>query len=395
MPLKLKRKISKREANDMELTPFCTLIRPNQLKDWSIASDGTLNWVIIESTFRRDLDPTKEREIETHYKVITREKWWVEDANGEKVKYEEGEPNAGTNELGEVPLVTLYHKQMDEYIVGESILKDIVYINRAVLNWCSCVDEQIERQTFSQLVVPDDGTLAEASETGDDPLHKVGTSSIWTFNSTAGHPPQYISPNVENISVIWKITIDHIKEIFRLAGLVGTSDDMYSSRSGRAAQMGFLGVNSALADTSKGYQEFENKISILAYKQLDQDVSKYEKVEYPVTFDLTSLSEELNSYFDVLERNFSETLNKTIMKDISRKAVPLAPQTIRTTVESEIDAGDGIVTSPKNVMAESSQDEDAEKDGDGNKLNSDLGKTFRTKDQLDDKGRDRSEDGVK
>jgi len=54
----------------------------------------------------------------------------------------------------------------------------------------------IERQTFSQLVVPDDGTLAEASEM-DDPLRRVSTSSVWTYNADARHAPAYISPNTE------------------------------------------------------------------------------------------------------------------------------------------------------------------------------------------------------
>ena len=52
---------------------------------------------IIESNYYRDQDPNKDREEETHYKIITTEKWWIEDDSGAKVKYEDGRETAGDN----------------------------------------------------------------------------------------------------------------------------------------------------------------------------------------------------------------------------------------------------------------------------------------------------------
>ena len=234
----------------------------------------------------------------------------------------------------------------------------------------------VERQTFSQLIVPDDGSLAEESEHGDDPLKKLGTAYAWTFNANATHPPAYISPETKNISTVWSLIVDHIKEIYRLAGLIGTSEDMAASRSGRAAQMGFLGVNSALAETARRYQQFENDVSRLASIQLGQDPEKFEDVKYPDSFDIQSLTDEVDAFFTVMEKNFSERLNKEMMKNLSRRALPMAPPAIKEEISKEIEEGDGYVQpvlTRAQIMGEevSHKDISTGKDGAGGNPNND------------------------
>jgi len=370
-------KITKRFAKEKNIYPYSSLIYPYQLKDWSIDRNGNFRWVVIESTYYRDEDPGVEREEEKHYKLITTEEWRIEDEDGNVPKLAEGEEASGTNELGFVPIVTLYHRDLDDDRIGESLLKDIVYINRIILNWCSLIDEQVERNTFSQLVVPDSGALAEQSETGQDPLQAIGTSVAWTADGDSRWPPQFISPDSSNIEVIWRLVVDHIKEIFRLGGLIGSSEDMYVAGSGRSRQMGFLSVNSALAEAAAKYQQFENDLSRIALLQLGKDPSAYEDVKYPDSFDITSLGEEIDAYFKIMGKNFSTTLNKTMMKDISRRAVPLAPNSTRDQIEKEIEAHSGIIETEKEEKASQEQD------GQGNTNVNNLKDTFRTKGKLE------------
>ena len=378
MPESKKKSPTVADMKNEGILPYCTLIHPTKLKDFSIDEFGNFKWVIIEYTYYRDADPTVEREEEIHYKVITTEEWWIEDKDGNKVKFEEEERKSeGINKLGFIPIVTLYNIDTGEdNKVGESLLKDIVRVNRIIMNWCSCIDEQVERQTFSQLIMPDDASMDEDEEKGADPLMRVSTSSVFTFNPDSKHPPAFISPNTENINTIWKLVVDHIKEIFRLSGLQGGTSDLYTSRSGRQSQMNFKGVNAALAEKAMIYQKCENTISILAKKLLGKEVKEFEEVKYPKTFDIVALGEELDGIIKILEKNFSKTLNKTIMKDMARKTVPLAPESIRVQIESEIDSGDGIVGTKASPTGE------LEKDGDGNP-NSSAGDSFKTKDQLD------------
>jgi len=377
---------TRRFVNENDIQPYCRLVYPHQLKDWSVDTEGNFQWVLIEDEYHRDADPTIERESEKIYLLMTKEEWRYEDEEGQPFKFEEeGRAVNGTNELNFVPMITLYHKDIDDNRVGESMLKDIVYVNRIILNWSSCIDEMIERQTFSQLIIPDDGSLAEESETGDDPLKKLGTAYAWTFNANATHPPAFITPETKNIQVVWKLVVDHIKEIYRLAGLVGTSEDMSASRSGRAAQMGFLGVNSALAETARRYQQFENDISRLAMVQLGEDPTVFEEVKYPDAFDIASLTDEVDAFFKVMEKNFSETMNKEMMKNLSRRALPMAAPATKITIEEEIENGDGYIQ-PAMTRAEITGEEAGHRamaQQDGNPNLDAIKDVHRTKDRQD------------
>jgi len=375
---------TRRFVKENKIQPYCKMIYPSQLKDWSVDNQGNFRWVVIEQDYSRDSDPTLERENEKSYLLVTLEEWRYEAEDGSLFKFEDGKSNKGPNKVGMIPIITLYNKDVDDNRVGESMLKDIVYINRIILNWCSCLDEMIERQTFSQLIIPDDGTLADENEQGGDPLRKLGTAHAWTFNANSTHPPAFISPDTKNIQTVWKLVVDHIKEIYRLAGLIGTSEDLSASRSGRAAQMGFLGVNSALADTAKKYQQFEADVSRLALIFQGDSPEAFKEIKYPDTFDLQSLADEVDAFFKVMEKNMSETLNKEMMKNLSRRALPLAAPSIKDEIEKEIDDGDGYIE-PQNsrqiVMGTESEHKQLAKGEEGNPNLKQVGDSFRTKDR--------------
>lgn len=381
MPASNKKVISKLQERELGLYPYATLLFPTQIKDWSIDKSGQLRWIVIETPYYSDVDPNKEREESTHYRLITTTDWRIEDEDGLPVKFDDGSPNKGKNSLGIVPLVTMYgNSGYLEDMIGESLIKDIVYINKSILNYCSCIDEQIERQTFSQLTVPDDGTLAEEQEGGNDPLHRLGTSTIWTYAADAKNPPAFISPNTDNIRTIWGVVIDLIKEIYRLAGLQGGTSDLYSSRSGRQSQMSFVGVNSSLAEKSNSYQNFENDMCRLAYIQLGKNPDEYKDVKYPNSFDVIALETEIESFFKVMERNFSPTLNKVLMKNIARRVASSSPPDIRNTIEKEIDSSDGIVESITSKSVELST-----RDGGEGNPNSNQGDSFEDFDDVNEK----------
>lgn len=376
---------TKRDQKENEQYPYARLIFPSQLKDWSVDSKGNFKWVLIENTYYNDVDPKLEREEELHYMLITPDAWEIQDENGEKVTFDDGSQSTGTNELGYIPLYTMYHKTGRAEKIGQSLLKDIVYINRIVFNWCSCLDEQIERQTFSQLVIPDDGSLADREESGETSvLRKIGTSSLWTFPAEAKHAPQFISPNVENLSTIWNLVEDHIKEIFRLSGLQGGTSDLYSSRSGRQSQYSFLGVNSALAEKSSSYQEAENQISMIALNFMGVDTSDFSDVQYPTKFDIKALEDEIDGIFKILERNFSPQLNKALQKSVARKVLPQATQELLSNIEGEIDAGTGEVLPIKQQQQDTGIK--PEENGQGN-TNSNLEKSFKSKDKVEEEAR--------
>ena len=361
---------SKADIKAEGIQAYSKIILPTQLKDWSVDSEGNYNWILIEFEYLDDSDPKVEREEQTYYKLVSRTEWWIEDEDGEKVsKFADGTPTSGKNDLGFVPIATMYHIDIDDDKVGESLLKDIVAINITIMNWCSCIDEMIERQTFSQLIMPDNGELASSEEDGQDPLTKISTSSAMTYPHDSAHPPAFISPETTNIKTIWSLVLDHIKEIYRLSGLQGGTSDLFTSRSGRQSQMSFLGVSSTLKEKAATYEKFENDLSKIAYIQSGNDVNNYVDVVYPNSFDIVALSEELDSILKIMEKNFSATLNKSLQKNIARKAITL-PVDKMIEIENEIESGSGIVESSSinQIMSE--------KDGQGN-INSNQSDSFK------------------
>ena len=371
-----KKQPSVADAKASGISPFAVAIPPTKLKDWSVNSKGEFRWVLYEYLYYNDDDPTKDRIEETHYKIITTDEWWIENEKGKPITFADGTESKGKNSLGFIPIYTMYRKESEVDKIGVSMLTDIAGINRIIMNWCSLIDEQMERNTFSQLITPDDSAMDEDEQRGRDPLDRIGTSSIFTFNPESKHPPSFISPETSTITTIWKIVADHVKEIFRLAGLQGGTSDLYTSRSGRQSQQSFMGVDSSLAEKALTYQKCENAISRLAYKQLGIS-DEYDNVKYPTSFNTVALNEEIDGILKILERNFSTTLNKTIIKEVARKTTPLVSENTKETIEQEIDAGDGIVKpTPSNFRIQ------AEKEGDGNPA-SNLSDSFKTKDVKD------------
>jgi hypothetical protein len=331
--------ITKKAEKSEGIRPTCTIVPPTRLIDWSIDGEGDLNWVLIEQDENVDFDPTLERVEQKTYKLISKEKWEVFDEEGNIL-----DGRSGTNELGEVFLVACYHKDINLDMVGESLIKDISYVNRIIFNWCSCIDEMIERQTFSQLIIPDDGSLHDEEES-ESPLKKISTSSVWTYPSDAVHPPDFISPDTENLRVIWEMIIAHVREIHRLAGLTGVSEDMYTAqRSGTSQQYGFLNINSSLASKSVNLQRTENAINELCYRwQGKEPGDALKPVVYPTKFDVEGLAQSMETTFAIVEREFSERMNKELLKQLSRKSLPIVTEDIRREIESEIESGDGTI----------------------------------------------------
>ena len=330
--------LTKRDQKEKKLRPILSIVYPQALKDWSVDKTGTLNWVLIEIQSYDDANPLLERVAKTTYKIISRDKWEIYDEDSNLI-------DSGVNELGEVYMVTCYNKDIDLDLIGESQLSDIAYVNRAIFNWCSNIDEMIERQTFSQLICPDDGTLSEQNEE-NNPLKRIGTSHIFTFPSDTGHPPSFISPDTSQVDIIWKMIKEHVKEIWRLAGLRSWDEGIsVSQRSGVSMQFSFLDVNSALAAKASSLEVVENSLNGLYYKWMGKETDTPPAVHYPTSFDVLTLTEAIETTFKIVQANISETLNKHLLKSLVSKALPVISEDIKGQIEAEIDAGDGTIES--------------------------------------------------
>jgi hypothetical protein len=209
----------------------------------------------------------------------------------------------------------------------------------------------IERQTFSQLVMPGDPheELHELSESGD-PLKALGTASIFTFPADAGQPPQFISPDRQQIDVIWKMIENHKDLIYELAGLgtVGSSSKFLSQRSGLSQAYQFLSINSSLAKKASKLERAENNINRLVLQWKGKEDND-EKVEYPSQFDVLSLTDTMQTAFQIAAQNFSTTLNIELLKNLAKKAAPVLPEETLNKIYEEIEKNEGTLMNPTSL----------------------------------------------
>jgi hypothetical protein len=329
------------KANKEQFDPYAVIVAPQDLRDWSVDELGNLNWVLIRSSGYEDADPLNPREDDTTFRLIARDYWAVFDAAGNELERRE-------HKYGEVYMTTCYNSDSNIDLIGESLITDISRINRIIYNWCSNIDEMIERQTFSQLVMPDDPQSdLEPKEESGDPLRKVSTATIFTFPFNSSQPPQFISPDRQQIDVIWKMIQNHRDLIYELAGLgtVGSSSKFLSQRSGISQAYQFLSINSSLAKKASKLERVENEINRLVLNWKGQD-NVEEKVEYPAEFDVLSLTETMETTFQIAAQNFSTTLNVELLKALARKAAPVLPEETLNEIYEEIDENSGTLMSP-------------------------------------------------
>ena len=315
--------------------PYATLIHPQNLLDWSVdKTSQSLNWILLYEKVYVDADFTEERQVKQVFKVWTRDKWITFDESDNII-------DSGSHDLGQVPLITHYHKNIDLDLVGESMLNGVAETNRSIFNWCSDVDEMIARQTFSQLICPDDGSMLtdEVDEQGkSSALKKVGSSTIFTFPSDSRHAPAFISPDTKQIDIIWDMVQHHVLEMFRMAGLVSEKSSIVQlqQRTGKAQEFEFLDMAVFFANKAKQLEHTENKMNELFYKWLDLSDTP-ERVHYPEKFDIISPEEIVDLFTKVTLNTVSGTLNKEMAKRLVLQVLPHAEDEVVRKIYKEID----------------------------------------------------------
>lgn len=332
--------------------PYATIIQPQNLLDWSInAETQELNWILLYEEIYKDENFEEEREVVSQFKIWTKTEWIVYDDKNTVV-------DGGRHNLGFVPLVTCYHKDIDHDMIGESMLKDAANANKAIFNWCSNIDEMIARQTFSQLICPDDGSMLteEVDEQGKSAaLKKVGSSTIFTFPADAKHPPDFISPDTKQISTIWDMIQNHVREMFRMAGLVSAKTSLQlQQRTGKAQEFEFLDMAVFFAAKAKKLEDTENKLNRVFYKWMGIHDEVPERVHYPEKFDIISPTDIVELFTKVTLNAISGTLNKEMAKRLVHQVLPHAEDEIVAQIYQEIEENE-VLEDPTLLMREDQQ----------------------------------------
>lgn len=231
-----------------------------------------------------------------------------------------------------VPIVEI------KFLEGDSLIKDIARVNRALFNWCSLLDEILYRQTFSWLVIPGDKSESLQEK-------KIGTSWAWTFDPESKHAPQFISPDASQASTLETRCEKAISEIYRIANLDWANSQM-ANKSGIAKAYDFMNVNKALSALAYSLQEGEKKLFKLfaKYYGAETDLSDSELkgeydiyIQYPSEFSYTALSEKLSRLYEGLTTEFSKRFKKLCAQQIVDSIFPMLADNTKKEINDEIE----------------------------------------------------------
>ncbi|MDR9847027.1 phage portal protein [Herbaspirillum huttiense] len=296
--------VSKADEKQANIRTYAYIVTPIQILDYAYDDDGDLNWILISEVARDDADPMSSSGAQLErWRLWTKNEWHLFERQKRGRRDVIVEIGQGAHNLGEVPVIFADHIISDEKYVAPSLIDDIAYLDRAVANYLSNLDEIIQDQTFSQLVMPAQNVMP-----GDDnyaKLVEMGTKRTFLYDGEGGRGPEYISPDPRQAQLILSVINKIINEIYHTVGLAGerTKQDNalgIDNSSGVAKAYDFERVNALLQAKADSLEAFESKLARLVALWNGDEGRMGEKslISYPDNFDTRGLYDE----FDIAAR---------------------------------------------------------------------------------------------
>lgn len=309
--------------NPYDITPSTPFYKPD--------------WFTYEEVSEDEERPFADRKRRPpRYRTWTKDWWFIHNEDGELIDWDR-------NIMGdELPMIIFYSKQSQRYpIIGVSWVADISYLNKAIFNYDSLVDEQIHEVVFPLLAQPEDQTFEED-------VREIDVTMLWTFPSNARHPPQWMAPPAEPIDVIERKRAAVVREIFRIAKLSSViTTEKRVAESGLKSAFDFEETNQAIADLAAQAEHSEFEVARLWHKLMAPTADPQQvTVRYPRKFDILSISDEINQALTATVLKFPHEWWRLIKRSIGQKTLQ------RTSANNEEinQAMDAIMNQPEDTM---------------------------------------------
>jgi len=290
------------KTKELNIYPYCKMISPIKVLDYSIDDKGEYNWILILEEYIENKDPFKPMEEIKQYRLITREEIYLYTSEGAIL---EGYPI--NNELKRVPIVKCMITDIDHDGVGESFLKDIAWINNQIYNLSSLRSEEFRNTCFPQMY----GPVIKARKGEDEIEVKIGNTTYFPVYDEQ-QPPGFISPDTSTLEAKTQNIDNLISEILRLAGLQKDDGVMDSNQaSGFSKAISFLDTNQSFSEKSRRLQDIEYQIweFISLYAGLTSEIT----IDYPQEFDVLTKGEKIKIGLDLMTVSNSNTMNTNIL----------------------------------------------------------------------------------
>ena len=312
---------------DERLFPFCLRIPPHMIVNWEFDPHGKLLWFRYKEPNPPVSDPLSEKVLDNknvkveRYVTWTRNEWMRHEVKltSQKKDDKTSRPvtkikvtkiNGEFHDLGEVPLVIIRSREYsNSKFIGLSFIHDIALVSVALINVCSLLDEEMYQKALTLLAIKRTNT--------NTPEFTIGGNNVMSY--TGDQPPFFISPSLTPGQFFLEIIATLSNEIFRMAKLSGGTAVLEQALSGIAHAYLFNETNQALSDQADILETAETKIFRLMAKWLQKDKEEMViNISYPDDFGIIDVAQELNTLSSVKEAIPSDTLYKSLAKDVAQ-----------------------------------------------------------------------------
>ena len=320
-----------------EKLPYAYIVPPQNLLDMSYDDQGEFNWVLILEKQRVDDNPMAESAINSRFRLWTRDEWILFGLD------EKNEPMyiaRNAHNLGVVPVVKVASDVSCRYS-SPALIGDIVYMDRALVNYGSMLDEILYQQTFSQLTLPAEAVLPGTAEMGQ--IIAASKQRVFLYNGLAGGKPEFISPDASQARLIIEAMDRTMKNIYAVSGTdhEANSQSMSAGKSyasGKARQYDYSAIENILVAKSVAIEQAEEQIAALVLKWMgDNTEIDTAWVQYPEKFDIRGLTAELDMALELWKTTPPVEMARKHMKVINDKMFTRQSDVERDTMHAAID----------------------------------------------------------
>ena len=280
-----------------EVRPYVTMITPENVLDWRFdrAANGRYELTLLK--VRENVEGDK-----TFIRVWTKDDISLYEVEGEEVTRLESMDNP----LGVVPAVCLYGNRSPIRGIGHSDITDVAYMQRAIYNELSEIEQLIRISNHPSLVKSVD------TEAG------AGAGSVIEVSDTDSIKPYLLQPNGGNLDAIRASITDKVEAINRMTHMGAVRATDAQTKSGVALQTEFQLLNAKLSEKADLLELAEEQLWNLFAQW--QGVSSDISIDYPNTFDLRDYGTELEF---LQKARASGVASKTFMQGVDKSIAEL------------------------------------------------------------------------
>jgi hypothetical protein len=265
------------EELEQEIRPYLSLFTPENVFDWQFERTPSGRFELTYLKLRESVDREDATTIVSYFRIWRKDviQHWKSDGDRETMMEEKENP------LGTIPAVFLPANRSNTRAVGISDLSDISYMQQAIYQELSEIEQLIRISNHPSLVK----TFDTDASAGAGAVINVPDESAETMK------PFLLQPSGNNIQQIRESIKDKVEAINRMAHMGAVRGTEAITQSGVAMQTEFQMLNAKLSEKADLLELAEEQMWRFVCRWLD--VTPDVEVFYPDSFDVRDYEKEL------------------------------------------------------------------------------------------------------